>query len=83
MYGKGNLVSGGKNGHAARRYFVGELTCECRNDLVEYLRGFDNKISRSTIERFVNGSERVRREHKILEGLTWEYKDESKVNQSG
>ena len=80
MYGKGYKLAGGNNGHATIRYFFGELTFECRNDLVDYLRGFDKKISRSTIAGFVNGSERVRREHKILEGLTWEYKNENQVN---
>ena len=59
---------------------MGEVTSEGRDDLVDYVRGFGKKISKSTIARFVNGSERVRREHKILEGLTWEYKNENQVN---
>lgn len=81
MYGKGYKLSGGKNGHATKRYFYGDKVFECRKELVIFLKGIDGSMSVSTVRKFENGSERVGREHPdIFDKLRWEFKDENKVN---
>lgn len=74
MFGHGELVSGGKNGHATTRYYYDNKTFECRKELVDYLKSFDNKICVSTIRKLERGSTRVLREHKLLSEVRWEAK---------
>lgn len=77
MYKNGYKVSGGNNGHATKRYTYNGLTFECRKELVEYLKTFDDKICISTLRKFENNSKRVVREHSILNNVEWRYKNEN------
>ena len=74
MFGHGEVVSGGKNGHAKTRHYYDNKTFECRKELVNYLKSFDNKICVSTIRKLERGSTRVLREHKLLSEVRWEAK---------
>lgn len=81
MYQNGAKISGGNNGHAVIRYFYAGQIFECRNDLLTVLINIDNRISKSTIRKLINGSTRVLREHPVLKEVTWEVKsNENKIN---
>lgn len=54
--------------------FIHNHIFESEEELLEYLKAFDNKISNSTSRKLKSGSQRALREHSILKELTWEAK---------
>lgn len=83
MYGKGYLISGGKNGKAIKFYIFNDIRFECRKELVKYLNSIGYDVSVSTIRTIENNECGIcikRKYGYIISGLTWGFKDEDKVN---
>ncbi len=77
MYGKGELVSGGNNGHANIRYFYKNEVFECRKDLINYLTSIGLYITNSALRILVKNKATDRlysMYSNILKDLSWEYK---------
>lgn len=83
MYGKGYLISGGKNGKATKYYVYDDIRFECRKDLVKYLNSNGYDISVAAIRNIENNTYSIRTINKygeIIDKLKWGLKDENKVN---
>lgn len=80
MYGKGYLVSGGKNGRANKFYIYNDIRFESRIELVSYLNSLDEMIEARHIREWENGEVRpkiVKLYSHILNNLVWGYKNEN------
>lgn len=78
MFGNGEKISGGNNGHASVRYFYKDKTFETRNELVDYLHSIGVNITRSAIRIMVHGegTRRLYNMYKdVFDNLSWEFKD--------
>lgn len=83
MFGRGEKISGGNNGHASVRYFYEGQIFECRKDLLVYLTNQGYNITSSAIRKVIHntGTSRVYNMYKeIFDKLTWEFKYENQVS---
>lgn len=83
MYGKGYKVSNGNNGHATRYFYYKNKKFDSMKELIDYLNSNDIPITRSAVMRWVaqKGTNRLYNMYKdVWDNLTWEYKDENKIN---
>lgn len=77
MYGNGEKVSGGKNGHAIYIYTYKGIDYDCRDALMHVLKEEFPTISESTIRRIManNYTARISKKYQpVIDELTWRLK---------
>lgn len=80
MYGHGERISGGKNGHAIYIYTYCGIDYQCRDDLIIELKKEFPTISESAIRRIMKGKYTKRISNKyqyVIDNLTWRLKHEN------
>ena len=84
MYGHGDRISGGRNGHAIYAYTYKGSEYQCRDDLMVVLKREFPSISESTIRTIMRGNYTKRISNKyqeVIDNLTWRLKkDENQIN---
>lgn len=84
MYGHGERISGGKNGHAIYTYTYCGIDYCCRDDLIVELKKEFPTISESAIRRIMRGkyTQRISNRYQfVIDNLTWRLKkDENQIN---
>lgn len=79
MFGHGERVSGGKNGHAIYIYTYNGTDYQCRDELMVDLKKEFPKISESAIRRIMSGNYTKRISNKfqaIIDNLSWRLKSD-------
>lgn len=85
MYGHGDKVSGGNNGHAIYIYTYKEIDYQSRKELLEVLKKEYTDISTSTIRKIIRNdyTDKIGVKYReLIANLTWRLKDkyENKIN---
>lgn len=78
MYGKGYLVSGGKNGRATRNFYYKGKKFDCMKSLLEFLNSIGLHITKSGMMTWLKGeaTDRLYRMYgAIIKDISWEYKN--------
>lgn len=77
MFGHGEKLSGGKNGHAIYIYTYKDVDYDCRDDLMIELKKEFADISESSIRKIMSGkyTKRISKKYQsVIDNLTWRLK---------